>query len=81
LVWNRPASAPETFVNPLFVDPKFAAVEALIAAGVEVDFPGDDLMHEDVDHNFSSFYATNPTVTGLDIGLQPDQFDANGVPD
>jgi hypothetical protein len=75
------SQAPETFVNPLFVDPQFAAVEALIAAGVEVSFPGDGLMHEDVDHTFSSFCATNPTVTGLDIGLQPDQFDANGVPD
>ncbi len=73
--------APGSYVNPLFTDPKFAAVEALIAGGYEAEFPADDLMHEDVVHNFDAFFATDPTVTARNIGLDPTRFNAQGIPE
>lgn len=72
--------APDRYIDPIFADPQFAGVEALIAAGEDITFSADGVMSENFIPDFASFYATNPAVTSLEIGLQPSRFDANGVP-
>ena len=74
-------AAPDSYLNPLFVNPQFAAVVDLIEAGtVDVsEFPADALMSVD-ELNFDSFYATNATVTAESVGLEPGRFGADGVP-
>jgi hypothetical protein len=75
------ADRPDIFVDPLFADPVFQGVVDLIAAGIDVgEFPPDRLMYEDVTFSFRTFFATDPEVLGLGIGLESDLFDDNGVP-
>ncbi|MBU1381380.1 hypothetical protein KKD49_11170, partial [Myxococcota bacterium] len=75
------ADMPETLINPQFLDPKFAAIEDLIASGTSVEFPADGFIDENVEMNFTSFFATNPAVTSQGIGLNPDAFGPDGIPD
>jgi len=75
------ADLPGVFLAPLFVDPLFQGVLDLIAAGEDVgSFSPDRLMAEDVPFDFRTFFATDPQVLSLGIGLDPSLFDANGVP-
>jgi hypothetical protein len=75
------AELPALFQNLIFVDPLFQGVVDLIAAGEDVGaFSPDRLMAEDVPFDFRTFFATNPEVVSLGLGLDPTLFDTNGVP-
>lgn len=72
--------APDTFVEPLFVDPEFLGAMRLIEAGETIDFAPDRLVGEDVKLDFDTFFATSSEVTERGIGLQPELFNEDGVP-
>lgn len=75
------AELPTVFQNLVFVDPLFQGVVDLVEAGEDVGaFSPDRLMAEDVPFDFRTFFATEPALVGLGIGLDPTLFDANGVP-
>ncbi len=60
--------------NPTFADPEFAGSLELADDGITASFWPDRLMHSDVFFDFDTFMATNPEVTALGAGLQPEAF-------
>lgn len=62
-------------VAPLFADPEFAGVVALIKSGEKPpEFGPERLMDPNLATDFDSFFATNPDVIKRGIGLQPEAF-------